>query len=155
MDAFGDESLMGPREQPQSAQAKTQPSFMLVPLQGGDPVVLDRMIYVLGRSRRADIQLRSRAVSKLHAILLNSGGVLMVRDLASTNGTRVNGQKIHQGILLPGDKIAFGDMKFRIELADSPGVDLEKTECMDQVPKIDLSENSPIIKVVPAPRKNR
>lgn len=128
--------------------------FVLVPLHGGEPIGLTRPVYVIGRSRRADIQLRSRAVSKLHAVLVNSGGVVIVRDLASTNGTRVNGQKIRQGILLPGDKITFGDMKFRIELAQERQPQFDRTEFMGQLPPLD-DEDSPIVKVVPAPQRKK
>ncbi len=138
-------------------ETREKADFLLVPLHGGDAIPLTRPIYVLGRSRRADIQLRSRAVSKLHAVLVNSGGVLMIRDLGSTNGTRVNGQKVRQGILLPGDKVALADIKFRVELAagEPEQPELQKTEYMGSVPPLEDPHPSPVIKIVPAQRRKR
>jgi pSer/pThr/pTyr-binding forkhead associated (FHA) protein len=42
--------------------------------------------------------------------------LLFVRDLASTNGTRVNGQRVTRGALLPGDELSFASVKFRVDL---------------------------------------
>jgi hypothetical protein len=39
----------------------------------------------------------------------------MVYDLGSANGTRVNGRRVESGRLCPGDELAIGPIRFRIE----------------------------------------
>jgi pSer/pThr/pTyr-binding forkhead associated (FHA) protein len=58
----------------------------------------------------------SKSVSKMHCILIKTDGLLYVRDLSSTNGTRVNGQRITRGALLPGDRLDFASEKFKVHL---------------------------------------
>ncbi|MCL6623859.1 MAG: FHA domain-containing protein, partial [Fimbriimonadales bacterium] len=40
---------------------------------------------------------------------------LKVRDLGSTNGTLVNGQRVTETILRPGDEVQLGITRFRVE----------------------------------------
>jgi pSer/pThr/pTyr-binding forkhead associated (FHA) protein len=40
-----------------------------------------------------------------------------VRDLGSTNGTRINGQRVERGRLRPGDEISIGHTRYRLEAA--------------------------------------
>jgi pSer/pThr/pTyr-binding forkhead associated (FHA) protein len=56
------------------------------------------------------------SVSKLHCIVVKTDGLLFVRDLGSTNGTKVNGQKVIRGALLPGDELAFASAKYTVVL---------------------------------------
>ena len=46
----------------------------------------------------------------------------MLRDLAATNGTKVNGQKISWAALLPNDRLTLGRCKFKVYLGsdDAP-----------------------------------
>lgn len=89
----------------------------LIPVDGSKPVTLYRDITLVGRDGDVcDLKLAHKSVSKLHSILVKSDGLLFVRDLGSTNGTKVNGQKITRGALLPGDVIAFAGAKFKIFL---------------------------------------
>src|SRR5262249_11326542 len=43
-------------------------------------------------------------------------GLLLLRDLGSTNGTRVNGQRVRRAALLPNDQLTIAPFKFRIHL---------------------------------------
>ena len=129
--------------------------FVLVPANGGRPVELRRPLYVVGRSRHVDIRLRDRAVSKVHAVLFNWGGALFIRDLGSTNGTRVNGQRIRLGVLLPGDRVSFAGQSFEVAVQNPDETDQEaysKTECdMDRVGALEreLADRScPVIRVM-------
>lgn len=49
----------------------------------------------IGRSSECDLVLRSKKVSKLHAELITTDTVAIVKDISSTNGTFVNGSRIH------------------------------------------------------------
>ncbi len=92
----------------------------LVPLDGGKPVVLQKAITVVGRKVEVcDLVIDHESISKLHCLVVKTDGLLFVRDLGSTNGTKVNGQRVIRGALLPGDELAFAAKKFRIVLGPS------------------------------------
>ncbi|MFM8288927.1 MAG: FHA domain-containing protein [Planctomycetaceae bacterium] len=95
----------------------------LVPLVGGEPIVLHRDINIVGREQEGcDVVIDNKSVSKMHCIVVKTDGCLFVRDLSSTNGTRVNGQKVVRGALLPNDVLQFASEKSRVHLAASaPG----------------------------------
>jgi predicted component of type VI protein secretion system len=73
-------------------------------------------VTVLGRREFCDIQIDHASLSKRHCVLVKTDGLLVIRDLATTNGTKVKGQKIRWAALLPDDKISLGSIKFRIYL---------------------------------------
>lgn len=96
----------------------------LVPLDGGKPIVLDRDVSVVGRkSGICDVIVDRESVSKLHCVIVKTDGLLFVRDLGSTNGTKVNGQKVVRGALLPGDELSFAGVKHTVVLGPSRKVD--------------------------------
>lgn len=64
---------------------------------------------VIGRSTDGDITIPSPEVSRRHAeIVPLADGSFEIRDLGSTNGTWVNGQRITRAVVRPGDRIRFG-----------------------------------------------
>ena len=48
------------------------------------------------------------SVSRVHCEIENTGACYIIRDLGSSNGTRVNGKKIEKQILNDGDVISLG-----------------------------------------------
>ncbi len=88
----------------------------LVPIDGGSPIPIVKDITVIGRREFCDVQLDDPSLSKRHCVVIKTDGLLMIRDLASTNGTRVKGQLIRWAALLPNDRIAIGKLKFRVFL---------------------------------------
>lgn len=89
----------------------------LVPVEGGKPITLKRDVIVVGRKPGlCDLIVERPSVSKLHCVLVKTDGLLFVRDLGSTNGTKVNGQRVTRGALLPGDELAFASVRFRVHL---------------------------------------
>jgi hypothetical protein len=70
---------------------------------------------VIGRGGEADVQLTDTGVSRRHAELRVVGDQVEVHDLGSTNGTRVNGQRVAAATLTDGDRITVGtsDLVFR------------------------------------------
>jgi hypothetical protein len=62
----------------------------------------------IGRGGELDIVLVEDMVSRKHAMLENISGEIFVRDLGSTNGTTVNGERIKETIVQVNDKIGVG-----------------------------------------------
>jgi DNA-binding NtrC family response regulator len=72
----------------------------------------------IGSADGNDIALRERTVSRQHAWIERSGHTLRLGDLGSSNGTRVNGERIEgECALKVGDTLAFGFVEARIERA--------------------------------------
>jgi pSer/pThr/pTyr-binding forkhead associated (FHA) protein len=81
----------------------------------GPDITLDRAMVMVGRHPQCDARLDSLWVSRRHCILTADGGEVVVRDLGSTNGTRINGQRVERGRLRPGDEISIGHTRYRLE----------------------------------------
>jgi hypothetical protein len=71
---------------------------------------------VLGRGEQADIRLEDSFASSQHARLVPQGGVMVLEDLGSTNGTYLNGEALRgPQPLHAGDSIRIGDSEFTFE----------------------------------------
>ncbi len=83
-------------------------------LHGTRVVALDGTT-VIGRGVEADLQLHDTGVSRRHAELRRTPEGVEVHDLGSTNGTRVNGQRIAAATLTDGDVLTLGtsDLTYR------------------------------------------
>lgn len=115
----------------------------LIPLDGSNPVAITRNLTIVGRKRGlCDLILDSSSVSKVHCAIAKTDGLLFIRDLGSTNGTKVNGQRVSRGALLPGDEIAFANIRYRVHLGPGEGPDDDRTERLMAMPHSseDLSE---------------
>jgi pSer/pThr/pTyr-binding forkhead associated (FHA) protein len=78
---------------------------------GGQFIVwpLDQPRLTVGRSSRNELQLGDFTVSKEHAEIVMDGVLILIRDLGSRNGTRVNGVDAREAIpLKPGDQVEIG-----------------------------------------------
>src|SRR4051794_14510798 len=92
----------------------------LVPLDGGPPIDIMKDLVVVGRKEECDLRLEHKSVSKMHCIIVKTDGLLLLRDLGSTNGTRVNGTRVRRAALLPNDHLAIAAYKFRVHLGPEP-----------------------------------
>ena len=71
--------------------------------------------FIVGRRADCPLSLSTNSVSKQHAELFQDGERLVLRDLGSTNGTYVNGEKLHDAIdLNEGDLVQFATAVFRV-----------------------------------------
>jgi hypothetical protein len=68
---------------------------------------------VLGRGEQAEIRLEDPFASSRHARIVRQGGVMVLEDLGSTNGTYLNEEVLGGPTPLhPGDRVRIGDSEF-------------------------------------------
>lgn len=105
----------------------------LIPLDGTPPIPITGDVTVVGRKRGlCDLVIDHPSISKAHGVIAKTDGLLFFRDLASTNGIKVNGQRVSRGALIPGDELAFASFKFRVQLGPNgePVGPQERTEML-------------------------
>lgn len=74
---------------------------------------------LIGRDSRCDIVLKEQHVSANHCELFMEEGRWLVRDLHSSNGTKVNGVRVAdtEELLEPGDTLSIGHISFELQYA--------------------------------------
>jgi hypothetical protein len=77
-------------------------------LPGGRQFVLDKSPVSLGRDPSNDLVLHEPTVSGVHARLERQGGTWLITDLHSSNGVRVNGERVQERALEDGDVVELG-----------------------------------------------
>ncbi len=86
----------------------------LVSLGDGPSILLDKPILLIGRDPECDIQIDSRKISRRHCCIAQVNDYLVVRDLGSTNGIRINGLRVQEGNLKAEDELTIGGNRYRI-----------------------------------------
>jgi pSer/pThr/pTyr-binding forkhead associated (FHA) protein len=89
--------------------------LLLVALDGGPEILTEREPIVVGRHPLCEVRLHSPRVSRRHCCLTEVDGVVIVRDLGSTNGTLINGRRVEAGRLRPGDELSVAHLRYRLE----------------------------------------
>lgn len=114
----------------------------------------------IGRTT-GEILINDPKVSSLHAQVEKDGrGQLLLIDRGSSNGLRINGQKVQRVALLPGVKFQIGRTTFKVvELFKDPGhVAIEKSSTnskdwrsvlKSQIPRLDSENQAAILPVLP------
>ena len=78
-------------------------------------VALDRDVVSIGRGSDRSVCLPDRACSRHHAEIQRLGARWILRDLASANGTWVNGKRVVETSLQDGDELRIGATLFRFD----------------------------------------
>jgi pSer/pThr/pTyr-binding forkhead associated (FHA) protein len=84
-------------------------------LDEGPDILVNRSLVLVGRHPHCDVRPPSIRVSRRHCCLIEVDGTVVVRDLGSTNGTFINGQRVEAGRLLPGDELTIAKLRYRLE----------------------------------------
>ncbi len=87
----------------------------LVALDEGSDIPLDHSLVVVGRHPLCDVRLDSLRISRHHCCMTQDQEDLVVRDLGSTNGIRINGERVERGRLRPGDELSIAHIRYRLE----------------------------------------
>ncbi len=88
------------------------------------PIPLERDEVILGRALEADVRVNDPLASRLHARIITERDALSgevryrITDLASTNGTLLNGKLIDEAFLEEGDKLVIGEHLLRFDMLD-------------------------------------
>lgn len=91
------------------------PPPLLLSLTEGPNILLDKPILLVGRHQECDIQIASRKISRRHCCIAQVHDHLVIRDLCSTNGIRINGVRVNEGILKAGDKVTIGNFQYEVD----------------------------------------
>ncbi|HNS96747.1 MAG TPA: DUF4388 domain-containing protein [Polyangiaceae bacterium] len=110
----------GPPPPPGSSQNRPLAlRFISGKYQGGEfPLVPGKEIHI-GRSNDLDMVLAEDMVSRKHARIAFQGDDIFIEDLASTNGTFVNGEKIKRSKLREGDRVLIGTSILKVVISES------------------------------------
>ena len=73
----------------------------------------------IGRAAENEIVLDDSSVSTFHAEIHREGDYYVLKDLGSTNGVRLNGERVNETKLSDGDMLRFGNLRARYQ-GDGP-----------------------------------
>ena len=79
----------------------------------------------IGRVEDNTFQIAEPSVSSHHCEILLRGSDVVVRDLNSTNGTFINGEKVAESVIKPGQILRLGQIEMRLE-TDAPASPAKK-----------------------------
>jgi len=135
--------------------SKKMPRLIVTTESGGKAIhEMNEDLITLGRASDNMIQIEDQSVSGRHAQLLRSGEAYRLKDLNSTNGTRVNGEAIAEVTLRIGDRIWFGKVEARFA-ADASGATLPLPEIAPIEAKLAEASASPADFANASPFPNR
>lgn len=92
---------------------------------------------VVGRGEECEIHVPVGSVSRRHSELTIKGKDLLIKDLASSNGTYVNGARVTQAKLKAGDRVSIGPIIFTVQIDGEPADIRPVQAAAGQVPDAD------------------
>lgn len=111
--------------------------------QAGNTIPLSPGKFLVGREEDCHLRPNSDLISRHHCVFTLDEYALRIRDLGSTNGTLVNGERIRGGVVLkPGDIVAFGKLEFEVLLHDPTSDDTKTQLRIDSETKYDLPQHA-------------
>jgi predicted component of type VI protein secretion system len=108
---------------------------LLAALSDGPNIPLDKPIVLIGRHQECDIQIPSRKISRRHCCVALVHDHLVVRDLGSTNGIRINGIKVVEGNLQANDELMIGNIRYQVKWTDGEAAPAKTNGAKSAPPK--------------------
>jgi adenylate cyclase len=118
----------------------------LIPVGGGDniPLIKDRI--TIGRRESCDVCLRFPNISGQHVELTFEDDCWRVRDLGSTNGIKINGVRVQDKTLRPGDEISIANRRFTIEYNLPEGRQIVESTTQEDILSQPLLERAGLVR---------
>ena len=82
-----------------------------------------RNMTIIGRREDCDLRIPVTDVSRKHCRLVRTDDGIRIEDLGSSNGTHVNGQRVQESDLNPGDIVGIGPVQFIVQIDGVPDED--------------------------------
>jgi predicted component of type VI protein secretion system len=91
-------------------------TYQLIPIDKGNrqPIPLQRPVLLIGRHPECDIRIELPKISRRHCCVAIAYDRVIIRDLGSRNGVRVNGEIVDESRLVEGDEVAIGPLIYRL-----------------------------------------
>jgi FHA domain-containing protein len=113
---FGHTMVYSPDREARKLEAPPPETARALLVGEGRRTVLSGDLVVVGRSRDCDLVIDDPNVSRRHAEVRREDGGWVIADLGSTNGLKVNGRRVAEATLQPGDEISLGLSRLSFEL---------------------------------------
>jgi pSer/pThr/pTyr-binding forkhead associated (FHA) protein len=96
-------------------------TYQLIPIDKGNipPIPVQRPVLLIGRHPECDVRIDLSKISRRHCCVAMAYDRILIRDLGSRNGVRVNGQVVEESLLVEGDEVAIGPLIYRL-VAETP-----------------------------------
>ena len=105
----------------------------------GKAIAVNHQLLV-GRDAACDLVLDDPRVAPRQAALEHAGEAIWLRDIGSEDGSLVNGVRVRNAVVHPGDQLAFGSNLFVVEAPGLPGRDQEPVD-----PSRAITEPMPVV----------
>ena len=91
-------------------------TYQLIPTEKGScpPIPVQRPVLLIGRHPECDIRIDLSKISRRHCCVALAYDRVLIRDLGSHNGVRVNGKVVDEATLQVGDEVAIGPLIYRL-----------------------------------------
>jgi pSer/pThr/pTyr-binding forkhead associated (FHA) protein len=119
----------------------------------GKAIPLSTKRFLVGREQDCQLRPNSELVSRHHCVFITDDYAVRLRDLGSTNGTRVNGDLVRGEIVLkPGDRVAIG--RLEVELVVRQGASVASRTPTTSLPAVGAAGATMEIPAVDVPTES-
>ena len=111
-------------------------------------ISLQRPVQLVGRHPECDVRIDQPSISRRHCCIALANERIVIRDLGSRNGIRVNGETVEEATLQDGDEVAIGPLLFLVEAPETakpPSLPSPPPKVSDPIPSYASSSDSDLI----------
>ena len=112
----------------------------LIPLDAdlARPIALQQAVLLLGRHPESDVRFDAMQVSRRHCCIAVVEDRVLIRDLGSRHGVHVNGSRVEEVQIRPGDEVAIAHLIYRFEVGAATAAPLRLKDDPPDEPDFDL-----------------